>query len=85
MSQSLCTTVSAVDAGMQFTDLIDRVAGGEEVLITQNGSPVVRMTPVGQPRSETERRTAVIAMRKLAERHQLNGLTLRDLIAEGRR
>jgi prevent-host-death family protein len=83
MSQQ--STITVGDAGMQFPDLIDRVAGGEEVLITQGGTPVVRMIPVGQPRDEAARRAAVIAMRKLAERHRLNGLSIRDLIAEGRR
>jgi prevent-host-death family protein len=39
-------TVSLAEAKAHFSELVTRVAGGEEVLITRHGQPVVRLCGV---------------------------------------
>lgn len=38
------------DAKTHFSRLIERVAGGEEVVIARAGRPVARLVPYAQPR-----------------------------------
>ncbi len=45
--------VSVYDAKTNLSRLLDRAAGGEEIVITRNGRPVARLvaaTPVRKPR-----------------------------------
>lgn len=39
------TTVTALDAKTRFGELLDRVAAGEEVVITRHDKPVARILP----------------------------------------
>lgn len=77
--------VKAFDAQGQFLELLARVATGEEITITSHGSPVARLVPVGRKYTPDDRRDAIAAMRKLASQQRLDGISLRDLITEGRR
>lgn len=43
-------TVTASNARTRFGDLLDRVARGEEVVITRRNKPVARIVPEGRPR-----------------------------------
>lgn len=79
------TTIGAYDAKTRFSELLERVLGGEEVTITRHGLPVARMVPIHRKRTRKERRTAIDAMRVLAKGNRLGGLRIKDLIAEGRR
>jgi prevent-host-death family protein len=38
--------VSVEDAKNQFSDMLDRIAIGEEVIITDKGEPVAKLVPV---------------------------------------
>ncbi len=78
-------TVGAFDAKTHFSQLLERVAGGEEVTITRHGAPVARLVPVKPKRGTRRRQAAVEAMRELANSNRLRGLRLKDLINEGRR
>lgn len=40
------TTVNIYDAKTHFSDLIDRVGKGDEVVIARRGKPVARLTPM---------------------------------------
>ena len=40
--------VTAFDAKTRFGELLDRVARGEEVIITRHDRPVARMVPEGR-------------------------------------
>ncbi len=42
------TSVSVYDARAGLSRLIDRVLAGEEVVITRNGKPVVKLVPAGE-------------------------------------
>ena len=41
------------DAGLQLAELVDRALSGEEVIITRDGQPVVRLMPL--PRETSPR------------------------------
>lgn len=43
-------TVSLAQAKAHLSALLDRVEGGEEVLITRHGRPVAHLTPVETPK-----------------------------------
>ena len=78
-------TVGAYVAKTSFSALLERVEAGEEITITRHGSPVARMVPVRHKTTPAQRRAAIEAMRKLAERTSLRGLRIKDLIREGLR
>ena len=65
MERSDANLVGAYDAKTHFSELLERVAAGEQITITRHGSPVARLVPVHPVSSEEERRAAVNAMRSL--------------------
>ena len=85
MKSSEVNTVGAYEAKTRFSQLLERVAAGEEITITRHGSPVARMVPALAAHSVESRREAILKMRELASRNRLRGLRVRDLIAEGRK
>lgn len=78
-------SVGAYDAKTHFSELLERVAEGEEITITRHGSPVARLVPVKKRTTPEERQAAVDEIRRLAKGQSLGGLRIKDLIAEGRR
>ncbi|MBI4540166.1 MAG: type II toxin-antitoxin system prevent-host-death family antitoxin [Gemmatimonadetes bacterium] len=61
------TTVTALEAKNRFGKLLDRIARGEEVIITRHEKPVARIVPEGQRRLSTVR-DAVKELKRLQER-----------------
>ncbi|HEY2533799.1 MAG TPA: type II toxin-antitoxin system prevent-host-death family antitoxin [Xanthobacteraceae bacterium] len=37
-------TINIYDAKTQFSQLVDKAAGGDDVIVSRNGKPVVRIT-----------------------------------------
>jgi prevent-host-death family protein len=85
MKVSNASVVGAYDAKTHFSELLERVAGGEVITITRHGSPVARLVPATAISSVEGRQEAILAMRRIAGRNRLGGLRVKDLIAEGRR
>jgi prevent-host-death family protein len=78
-------TVGAYEAKTHLPALLERVSKGEHITITKHGVPVAQLVPV-QPVSDHKKRLAIIAeLRQLRDRHPLNGVTIRELIEDGRR
>jgi prevent-host-death family protein len=77
-------TLGAYDAKTRFSEILERVAGGEEFTITRHGSPVAKLVPVKKQTTVKERRMAIERMQKASERRTLGGLKIKDLINEGR-
>ena len=76
--------VGAFEAKTHLSSLLDKVAQGEDVLITRRGLPVARLVPAGQ--AERARTQSVIAeLRALRASINLDGLDWRELRDEGRR
>lgn len=65
--------VSVSDAKSQLTDLVRRAEGGEEIVLTRHGAPVVTLTPVAAPIGADRRRRAIEAARAAAARKRLAG------------
>jgi prevent-host-death family protein len=77
-------TVGLFDAKTHLSALLERVAQGEEITITKHGTPVALVVPAGNRRKRDPRKVAerIRALRKGAK---LKGLSVRQLIEEGRR
>jgi prevent-host-death family protein len=74
--------VGAFEAKNTLGSLLDRVERGEEVVITRRGKPVARLVPAEQ-HDRSDARAAAERI-KHWKRADLGGLTIRDLINEGR-
>ncbi len=78
------TTVGTFEAKTHLTQLLDRVAKGERIVITNRGKPVAMLVPPEPERQNV--RQAVKEMRELRKGNVLGeDLTIRELIEEGRR
>jgi prevent-host-death family protein len=75
--------VGAYEAKTRFSQLLDRVAKGEEITITRHGVPVAVLGPVGGPNRQKVAE-AVKAMKEFRRGRRLDGLSIRELIEEGR-
>lgn len=75
-------TVGAFEAKTTLSALLERVAGGEEVLITKHGRAVARLVPAGVDRSAAK--VAVAAMKRESQERKLRGLSVRKLRESGR-
>jgi prevent-host-death family protein len=76
-------TVGSFEAKTHFSMLLERVARGEEVLITRHGKPIARLVP--EHVIDRERVGAAIAqLKELAKGCRLEGLAVRELRDEGR-
>lgn len=85
-------TVSAFEAKTRFGELLERVAQGEEIVITRHDKPVARIVPEGAQRLEDVRK-AVGGLRELQQRIarrskgrvSLSNREVRSAIEKGRR
>jgi prevent-host-death family protein len=76
-------TVTAFEAKTRFGELFERVAKGEEVVITRHDKAVARLIPEGAPRHDEVRRS-VDGLRDLQQRIRRRskaGLTAREVRA----
>lgn len=75
-----------LEARNSFSALIERVEKGEEITITRHGRPVARLVPA---LSKDERRAKAMEaadwLRKNRQKNRLDGISIRELIEEGRR
>ncbi|WP_165229389.1 type II toxin-antitoxin system Phd/YefM family antitoxin [Aquisphaera insulae] len=78
-------SVGSFEAKAHLPQLLERVAQGEEFTITEHGKPVARLVPVAATRPRPDVRAAVEAMKQLRKGQSLGGLSVRDMIEEGRR
>lgn len=78
-------TIAVSRARARWSELLDRVAKGERITITRRGVPVAELTPVPPPRDPEKVQHAVEDIRRLRRGVRLNGITIRELIEEGRR
>jgi len=76
--------VGAFEAKNRLGQLLDWVEAGEEVVITRRGKVVARMVPPGASPDAERGRRAVARIRALRKEGALGGLSIRDLIDEGR-
>lgn len=85
-------SVTALEAKTRFGQLLERVAQGEEVIITRHEKPVARLVPEGRRNLESVR-AAVAGIFKLRQqifarnqgKPKLTGAEVKAWIGEGRR
>jgi prevent-host-death family protein len=77
-------TIGAYEAKTHLPRLLDEVSKGERITITKHGRPVAVLVPPGS--AGTSDADAIMArILELRRGNRLNGLSIRELIDEGRR
>jgi prevent-host-death family protein len=77
-------TVGSYEAKTHLPALLDRVAQGEQITITRHGVPVaILVPPEGTRKADVQ--AAIRDMIEFRKGHRLDGLSIRELIEEGRR
>lgn len=77
--------VGAVEAGDTLGNLLDLVERGEEITITRQGRPVAKLVRATRPYDPQRALAAVEEMKELRKGARLDGLSIKELINEGRR
>jgi len=77
-------TVGAFEAKTHLSSLLERVAQGEEIIITRHGKPLARLIPVNvADRSRID--FAIAKLKVLRKNCTLDGISWQTLRDEGRR
>ena len=77
-------TVGVCEAKTHLSALLDRVAQGEQITITRHGVPVAMLVPASGVQKPDVRET-INAMLEARKGCRLDGLSIREMIEEGRR
>ena len=78
-------TVGSFEAKTHLSQLLERAAKGEEFTITKHGKPMARLVPPRAAKPTPAVRAAVEAMKRFRKGRTLDGLSIREMIEEGRR
>ena len=76
--------VGSYEAKTHLPKLLERVAKGERITITKHGRPVAMLIPV-EPEARQDIEEVIREIREFGKAHPLRGLSIREMIAEGRR
>ena len=77
-------SVGSYEAKTHLPSLLDRVSKGERITITKHGVPVAMLVPVEE--TQRDRRASIEAMKQFGKGRRLpDGMSIRDMIEEGRR
>lgn len=75
--------VGAYEAKTHLPQLLDKVVGGRSLVITRRGIPVARLVPAEAPAKPAPEET-VAALRAARRGMRLGGLSVREMVEEGR-
>ncbi len=73
------------EAKARFLELLERVERGEEFTITEHGKPVARLLPIPEIQTKQDVQAVIEAMKAFRKGRSLDGLSIREMIEEGRR
>ena len=76
--------VGAYDAKTHLPKLLERVEKGERFVITKHGKPVAELVPVTK-RSPESIRAALESLKAFQAAHSLGGVSVREMMEQGRR
>jgi prevent-host-death family protein len=82
------TNVGIFEAKNRLSELVERAARGEEIVITRRGEPLARLMPPRAPDAPGQARALAARIRNSRAGRPLglgDGASVRDLIEEGRR
>ncbi len=77
-------TIGAYEAKTHLPKLLERVLKGERITITKHGVPVAVLQPPDSVR-KSDPKKVIAEIREFREKHTLDGLSIRNMINEGRR
>ncbi len=80
--------VGTHEAKTHLSRLLDEVSKGETVIITRRGVPVAQLVPAPALPPDLEKMSideAIAGLKEFRKGNRLDGLTIRELIEEGRR
>ncbi len=77
-------TVGAFEAKTHLNELLQKVCKGETIRITRRGIPVAKLVPADEGERK-DLKEVVREIREIRKGATLGGLTIRELINEGRR
>ena len=78
-------SIGSFEAKTHLAQLLERVAEGEEFTITKHGKPIARLVPLQATSPKPDVRAAVEAMKQFRKGRTLDGMSVREMIEEGRR
>ncbi len=76
--------IGAFEAKTHLPRLLERVRRGERFVITKHGNPVAELIPF-RKRDPEKIRAAIEQLKAFQKAHSLGGITIRELIEEGRK
>ena len=77
--------VGIFEAKNRLSELVERAARGEEIVITRRGKPVARLVPPEVTDAQSQALALAERIRRSRAQHALGGgVALRELIEEGR-
>lgn len=77
-------TVGAYEAKTHLPKLLERVSKGERITISKHGVPIAVLQPY-DVRNSKDLKTVIEEMRQFRMGKRLEGLSIREMIEEGRR
>ena len=77
-------TIGAYQAKTHLPKLLERVIKGERFIITKHGVPVAILQPA-ESLKKADPKLIISELRKFRDKHNLKGLSIRQMIEEGRR
>ena len=78
------TAVGAFEAKTHLPKLLEQVRQGASFTITRHGHPIAELIPVRRS-DEEQVRAAIEALKSFQRLHRLDGLSVREMIEDGRR
>lgn len=83
MRRVIETALGVCDARKRFSELLNRVARGETIVITRRGAPVARLVAYEERLDRRKVRDAIEGLLALRTHMRLGGLSIREVIDEG--
>jgi len=77
------TKVGVYEAKTRLAQLIARVEKGERIIITRHGTPVAVLQPAGETPSLPPEQV-ITALKTFRRGRRLGGLSVREMVEEGR-
>jgi prevent-host-death family protein len=77
-------TIGAYELKTHLSELLRDVADGETVIVTRHGVPIARIVPIGKERDDAAAALEEIHRFRRERRPTLGGITMRELIEDGR-
>jgi len=82
--EAIVKEVGAFEAKNRLGQVLDWVEAGEEVVITRRGKVVARVVPPSMAFDRDRGRRAAARIREMRKGVTLGGLSIKDLVNEGR-